>query len=376
MKKIVTSLSLGLAAVLMSGCGGGGGSSTPSTGTGYYIDSAVEGVAYKCGTQEGNTTSKGAFTFDVGSGCEFYLGNMKLKTVDKSKLKDGIKIQETDINKIRVLLSLDSDGDPSNGISIDMDLVKKALSDKNFTSFPVGNTMYEELLNALSNAGATDVSASNATKHLFGSLLAGKTFYTKEIGSITSVATYSFDKNLTTLTVKDSKGERNLHIDINDKGELTIPIYSENNHASLVISDISDEYIELKNVYNDGKFKLFTDKSKADKEYVKTALTLTPDMLNGKTVYYSYTEKGAKFYGKATFTTDSISGVEIKKSDGSKENFSGSYRIENNILYFEGDDSGVILINKNPNSWTIMWNGDGTQETWYFSKPAGFPADL
>ncbi len=380
LKNITLSAITTIALFSTIGCGSSSSDSSSSdvkTGTGYYIDSAVEGLAYKCGTQEGNTTDKGAFTFDVGTGCEFYLGDMKLKSIDKSKLQNGVKIQETDIKIARVLMSLDSDKNPSNGIKIDAGLVKKALGDKAFNSLPVSDSEYGTLLEALSNAGATDVRGDDVTKHLFSNLLAGKTFYTNDLDSITSVATFTFGTDLTTMTVKDSKGDRNLDIDVNDEGVINIPLRGEHNYENLIIGDVTSDYIELKNTHQDSRiFKLFTDKTKAEKEYVKTPLPLTTDMLNGKTFYTFVNDEGVEKYIKLTFTTSTISGVEIKKSDGSKGNFSISYRIENNVLYFEDEADGIILVDKNANSWSLLWSGDSSEDIWYLSKPANFPADL
>lgn len=47
---------------LLVGCGGS--STTASIGTGTYVDSAVEGVTYSCGTQSGVTDKNGTFHFE------------------------------------------------------------------------------------------------------------------------------------------------------------------------------------------------------------------------------------------------------------------------------------------------------------------------
>ena len=86
------------AMISLVGCGGGSSDTTDSvgtnptpvaTGTAYYVDSAVSGVNYKCGSQEGITGADGEFTFEVGASCTFYLGDIELRGVEAELLVDG-----------------------------------------------------------------------------------------------------------------------------------------------------------------------------------------------------------------------------------------------------------------------------------------------
>ena len=58
--------------LLLGGCGGGGNSSNAVVPgvepvlTGYFTDSAVEGLTYKTDTQSGVTDLNGAFTYQAG----------------------------------------------------------------------------------------------------------------------------------------------------------------------------------------------------------------------------------------------------------------------------------------------------------------------
>jgi len=136
--------------LLGTGCGGGSSSddSTLSLASenedgsnvekkiAYYIDSAVEGVAYKCVSNtasvdknetEGTTDSNGAFDYTVGDICTFSIGNITLKTLDTKDLKDNI-VFEDDENTARFLQTLDIDGDSTNGIQIDRKVVEKIAS--------------------------------------------------------------------------------------------------------------------------------------------------------------------------------------------------------------------------------------------------------
>jgi len=134
MKKLVVG-SIVTATLLLVGCGGGSSSSnnndnsgasanantsteTQKIGTGYYVDSAVNGVNFKCGSQEGITDENGTFTFESGQNCTFSLGGLKLREVNASSLEDNVSVLEDNTTVAQLLQTLDSDGNASNGIQI------------------------------------------------------------------------------------------------------------------------------------------------------------------------------------------------------------------------------------------------------------------
>ena len=121
-------------ALFLAGCGGGDGdadtdtdtdnTATTSSSYAYYIDSAVSGLTYECGTQSGTTDSDGKFYFDEDSSCSFLIGDLVLKVIDANTLdalSNGETLQETDTNIARILQTLDQDNDTSNGITIDQE---------------------------------------------------------------------------------------------------------------------------------------------------------------------------------------------------------------------------------------------------------------
>lgn len=180
---------LGLAAVAASmalvGCGSDSSSDfSTDIGTSFYIDSAVEGVNYKCGTQEGITEANGKFTFDIGSNCTFNLGAIKLRDVNVEELVDGANLYEKNDALSSVLLGIDADGDPSNGITINADIVD-ALVEAGITEIPDTDVADLEVVKTvIVDNGGTYVTLEEAQAHLdetattaLTSLLAGKTFY-------------------------------------------------------------------------------------------------------------------------------------------------------------------------------------------------------
>jgi hypothetical protein len=120
-----------ITAGLLIGCGSSGSSSQKvNYYNGYLVDSAIAGVSWSCGGVSGITGADGKFgvcpnnvkvTFKVGNlvlGSSEPTGDLIFTTQDLV----GASRSETDNqNAIRLattLLSMDSDGDPSNGIQI------------------------------------------------------------------------------------------------------------------------------------------------------------------------------------------------------------------------------------------------------------------
>ena len=163
----------------LSGCGGsdGGGTETQNTtGTGYYVDSAVSGVDYFCGSNEGTTDASGKFTFDVGTNCTFFIGDIKLRDVDKSILKNGVTVYETDPDTAQILQSLDSDGVPDNGITISENLVA-ALATEGITTLPTNEEEKSTMLSVIEDAGGAVVNETVALSHAMTTLLSDRTLY-------------------------------------------------------------------------------------------------------------------------------------------------------------------------------------------------------
>ena len=105
---------------------------------GFYIDSAVEGVDYSCGDQNGTTDSNGTFRFEEGKKCIFTLGNIVLREFNTTKLEDNVVIIEKNIDNARLLQTLDNDSDSNNGIKITREVIK-AISQDDKSLVPVGD---------------------------------------------------------------------------------------------------------------------------------------------------------------------------------------------------------------------------------------------
>jgi hypothetical protein len=117
-------------AALISACGGGGGgggtTTTPTvTGSqsGILTDAAVQGVSYRTSSGvTGVTGPNGEYNFNPGDTVQFTLGGLTLGNVTATGIISPIQLSGGDSTKLNNLLvlfqSLDTDGNPSNGITI------------------------------------------------------------------------------------------------------------------------------------------------------------------------------------------------------------------------------------------------------------------
>lgn len=117
------------ASLTLSGCGGGsdGGSGAAAIQSGVFVDAPVQGLAYSSGATTGFTDALGTFRYETGQPVTFSLGSVAIGTVAAGKatvyptdLVPGAmdETNATVSNMVRLLQTLDDDGDPSNGILI------------------------------------------------------------------------------------------------------------------------------------------------------------------------------------------------------------------------------------------------------------------
>lgn len=168
------------------GSGGGGfapAPAPPAPGTpavGRFIDSAVQGLSYTCGSSSGLTTAAGEFNYLVGQSCSFAVGGIVLGSTagaqavtPRELVANAIDETHPSVNNIaRLLLSLDDDGDPGNGIVI-ADGVRTALAGAtlNLRSVPATFATAAQALLDTVIPGRTLLGAALAEAHLKDSLL-------------------------------------------------------------------------------------------------------------------------------------------------------------------------------------------------------------
>lgn len=138
---------LGLLGGLLALGGGGGSSSTtpapqqdPETQTGFFIDSAVSGISYYVnGVYAGKTGVDGSFNYFEGDVVSFKVQNIQIGQINTNNIPSDLKVfpqdlvgvsrdevsDETVVKIIQVLQTLDSNGNPYDGIQITTDTETK-----------------------------------------------------------------------------------------------------------------------------------------------------------------------------------------------------------------------------------------------------------
>ncbi|TPH15644.1 DM13 domain-containing protein [Litorilituus lipolyticus] len=118
----------------LSACGGSSDSTAPdkevlppppSTYTGVFLDSAVEGLNYSTNSQSGTTNAGGEFLFQADELITFSIGGITFPAISAELILTPLSLfKSSDINQLevvntlRLLQSLDSDGDLTNNIQI------------------------------------------------------------------------------------------------------------------------------------------------------------------------------------------------------------------------------------------------------------------
>lgn len=122
------------AVAALSGCGGSTDNSfeplqarEPAPETGVFIDSPVSNLAYRTDTRQGFTNDDGEFDYILGETVIFSVAGIDLPSAEAAAIvspQDLVGVGELEVDNLavaniaRLLQSLDTDGDPRNGIEI------------------------------------------------------------------------------------------------------------------------------------------------------------------------------------------------------------------------------------------------------------------
>lgn len=143
-----------------------------STYTGQFFDSAVAGLNYKTASQSGQTNQLGEFQFQDKESIIFSIGGIALPSTVASVYLTPLDIYQTRdtnqievINLLRLLQSLDADGDASNGIEIEESVHQLAA---NLTIDFSASDFEQQVADLVSKSGAVNqelISATMAIDH-------------------------------------------------------------------------------------------------------------------------------------------------------------------------------------------------------------------
>ena len=143
-----------------------------STYTGQFFDSAVAGLNYKTASQSGQTNQLGEFQFQDKESIIFSIGGIALPSTVASLYLTPLDVYQTRdtnqievINLLRLLQSLDADGDASNGIEIEESVHQLAA---NLTIDFSASDFEQQVADLVSKSGAVNqelISATMAIDH-------------------------------------------------------------------------------------------------------------------------------------------------------------------------------------------------------------------
>lgn len=165
---------------LLSACGGGDSTQSQQTENslkGYFVDSAVENLNYITSSGAGSTDESGEFTYLLDEDITFSVGDITFPTVPAESIMTPLALFATDdidnssvVNTLRLLQSLDADGDVSNGIVI----LPQAHTLASGLSVDFSSDNFDEQVSELvANNGAvstTLITANQATSHFQATL--------------------------------------------------------------------------------------------------------------------------------------------------------------------------------------------------------------
>jgi len=125
---------------ILAACGSDSSSnSSPKKNTGVFLDSPVVNIGYRTDSLEGVTNSLGQFEYLSGEAITFFIGDLEFPSTAAMATVTPLNIAETEsfsnskvINMIRLLQTLDMDGDADNGLTM-TDVAKSAATQVDFS---------------------------------------------------------------------------------------------------------------------------------------------------------------------------------------------------------------------------------------------------
>ncbi len=165
---------LSMLALIFAGCGGGGGTGatqSAQTLTGQVVDSPIANLAYRTASKSGRTNADGEFFYLPGETVVFSIGTIEFAAVPATSLITPMSLFSapsiTDVrvvNLARLLQTLDTDGNPDNGITISDMAYSAATTSIDFSSLSFDT----DIAGLVSSGGgsSTLVTSNSAINHL------------------------------------------------------------------------------------------------------------------------------------------------------------------------------------------------------------------
>jgi len=173
---------LAIISIIISGCGSSSSTNENSNNintnkVGYFIDSAVSGVEYECGSLSGITGKNGEFNYNNSCIVIFKLGGILLGKINGEDINNDNNVLPADligvqrdntsnekvIKLIQFLQTIDNDDNPNNNISIE-EKTRKAFKEC-VLDFSKDETHTDEIQEVITLINKQLVSKESALKH-------------------------------------------------------------------------------------------------------------------------------------------------------------------------------------------------------------------
>ncbi len=156
---------------------------SPTPVSGVFVDAFVAGISYRTETQSGVTNARGEFNYLPGETVTFSIGNLVFPPVPAKSTVTPLDMAQTlnpaspvVLNIARLLQTLDTDGDPTNGITISPTAAQSAVA-VDFNLSLAAFAASPAVVTLVANSGSvntTVISVQQALNHLRDTLtLAG-----------------------------------------------------------------------------------------------------------------------------------------------------------------------------------------------------------
>jgi hypothetical protein len=204
-----STLLLAIATMSLVGCGGGGGaaSSVAANITGKFIDAAVSGMSYKCGTSttvSGTTNALGEYTCPAGQAVAFYVGDILIgRIASPTAIVTPMDLvgagtsptNATVQNIVRFLMSVSSTAPSTGTLTITPALIAAATGKT--LDFATASAATIDAQIALIKPGATVYTNAQAATHLSSSMnaLFAGTYSGTYTGSFAGTWSVTIDAN-------------------------------------------------------------------------------------------------------------------------------------------------------------------------------------
>ena len=244
MKKSIIFSLIAAATLSLTGCGSSDSDDNNVATSGrttvlsaQFIDAAVEGLSYSCLPSEkmGFTNQNGYFNYVSGDTCYFFVGDTLLGNaqITGTTTPRTLTTIEPDLtNMLRLLQTLDTDEDPSNGITLPAYMAGDINLGVNFDAQVQGFLDQNNIQNALVTATDANQHFEQSVPFSFDENTFKNSSYTFSHPYMEDDLVFNFDTNHRFTSSRDESGTWSIQ-----NGTLTLVVMNSSIHYDIVLTN-------------------------------------------------------------------------------------------------------------------------------------------